>query len=33
MIEALRMASGDHAWHAVVAVGLAPVKADLDLAA
>ena len=33
MIEVLRMASGDHAWHAVVAVGLAPVKADLDPAA
>ena len=33
MIEALRMASGDHAWHAVVTIGSAPVKADRDPAA
>ena len=33
MIEALRIASGDHTWHAAVAIGSAPVKADLESAA
>jgi phosphate:Na+ symporter len=33
MIEALRIASGDHTWHAAVTVGSAPVKADRESAA
>lgn len=33
MIEALRIASGDHTWRAAVTVGSAPVKADRESAA